>query len=406
MRSRELCPTCGTTLGPLQDKDTLQRCSSCSRVNPRGFLYCGYCAAPMESDEHRAELAEVAAPPGGWPSLTRELIEVRFFLDRGELDEAFERIAVLREHYPGHPELVEFQRGPKEGRPRPDTQVNRVVDSVLSSSSSLGEALPRRAAPQWKAPAAGKGAAQEEGRTQAHETVTPVSGGKGRATVRKKVVRSSAERNAGSFPSVAGAPDAVGVESTEKAMVPPPAAAAAPAPSPAAKPEPRRLKTDKHAGAAPVPRPGATPVDRALAELAAEGSAKPKAETAAEAAAAAVAELDAEEPTAPRASPAEVSAEVSVELDMEDSIPPTHTVAVPTLQPPAPYRDPNTEEGTPPVTRSRGGVRKRALKARKRSGAQPKVGEGATEDQPRRRRVRGHRFGQHVLGRLGGKGDD
>ena len=168
MRPQDSCPTCGTVLGPLHDKDSLRRCSSCSRPNPRGYYYCGYCASPMETTAHRAELAEVAAPPGGWPSLTRELIEVRFFMGRGELDEAFELLGVLRQRYPGHPELAELSRGAGDRGPRPDTQVNRVVDSVLSDSAGLSSSMPRRSAPTWNAPAAGDADAASSGaRTRA-----------------------------------------------------------------------------------------------------------------------------------------------------------------------------------------------------------------------------------------------
>lgn len=384
MKPRENCPTCGTALGPLHDKDVLRRCTSCARVNPRGFYYCGFCAAPMESTDHRAELAEVAAPPGGWPSLTRELIEVRFFMERGEIDEAFERVAVLRERYPGHPELIEFQRGPTDGRPRPDTQVNRVVDSVLSGSSSLGEAMPRRAPPKWQAPAAGDDAS-EDGRTRAHEVVKPISSGKTRHGVRKKVVRANPPRRAGAYPTVAGAPDQVTAESTDVKTVVPPAS-----PPPALNPR-RRTKTDRHAGAAPVPRPGETPVERALASM------------------------DAEAETEEESTPIEIDYEPSgpaIEgvhpgVDPDDvALPqaagnPGLTVVVPTLQPPAPFLEPGADDET---SRVRGGLRKRALKARKRSGVQAPVAEGqGAEATPRRRRVRGHRFGQHVLGRLGGK---
>ena len=89
------------------------------------------------------------------------------------------------------------------------------------------------------------------------------------------------------------------------------------------------------------------------------------------------------------------------------------TVAVPTLQPAAPYRgSENAAEGGDPAAparrRGRNAVRKRAIKARKRSGAHEALGQPGTESEGeaeggRRRRRRPVRFGQHVLGRLGGK---
>jgi hypothetical protein len=153
MRPETTCPTCGTKLGPLHEREALRRCDACQRPNPRGFRYCGFCAAPMETAAEQAERVEVAAPPGGWPSLSRELVELRFFLDRGELDEAFELLSILRERHPGHPALVEFGRDPGARKPRPDTQVYRVVDEVLAGSASLSaSSLPRRTVPQWNAP--------------------------------------------------------------------------------------------------------------------------------------------------------------------------------------------------------------------------------------------------------------
>ncbi|MEX1365073.1 MAG: hypothetical protein AB1Z98_18230 [Nannocystaceae bacterium] len=362
MKPRDTCPTCGTALGPLHDKDALQRCSSCDRLNPRGFYYCGYCAAPMETTAHRAELAEVAAPPGGWPSLKRELVEVQFFLDRGELDEAFERLGILRERYPGHPELVELQRGRDRG-PRPDTQVNRVVDSVLSSSASLSDAMPRRAPPQWKAPTAGDDERPEDGRTRAHEVVP--GAGRRDASVRKKIVRAAPQQRAGSFPTVSEG-DARPKHTDVQAIVP--------HVTPPARP---RVKTNPHLGAAPIPKPGSPPVRPLAAKVSSEPEPEPPTST----------------KPASSAAPAPFPGN------------PGHTVVVPTLQPAAPFAEPGDETAgsSPPVERPRGGVRKRALKSRKRSGAQRAVeGDAAS---PRPRRARGNRFGQHVLGRLGGKGN-
>jgi hypothetical protein len=132
----------------------MRRCDACRRPNPRGFNYCGFCAAPLENTAMRAEMSKLAAPPGGWPSLARELIEVRFFVERGDLGEAFEMMQVLRLRYPGHPELTELSDlTPSSSPKKVHTQVNRVVDAVLAGSADWAGKPLRRAAPQWQAPA-------------------------------------------------------------------------------------------------------------------------------------------------------------------------------------------------------------------------------------------------------------
>ncbi len=167
------CPTCGTKLGPLRDHDRVRRCDACRRPNPKGFNYCGFCAAPMENTALRAKMSELAAPPGGWPSLARELIEVKFFMDRGELSEAFEMVQVLRQRWPGHPELRELHDLTPSSRPKKiHTQVNRVVDAVLANSADWNDKPVRRAAPRWQAPAEAGG----DGRTQGHVAVPPGTG--------------------------------------------------------------------------------------------------------------------------------------------------------------------------------------------------------------------------------------
>ena len=149
MTKKPRCPTCGTKLGSLHDPEMWRTCNSCSRRSPKGFLYCGWCAAPMENTEMRRALAEAATPAGGWPNLAAEMLEVRFFIDQGNFADAFELLAILKQRYPLHPELAEFSR---QTRPllRPDTQVNRVVDEVLAGSADLSGSKPRRRAPQWK----------------------------------------------------------------------------------------------------------------------------------------------------------------------------------------------------------------------------------------------------------------
>ncbi|MCH9688710.1 MAG: hypothetical protein K0V04_45180 [Deltaproteobacteria bacterium] len=350
MKPQDHCPTCGSPLGALHDKNLLLQCGSCHRTNPRGFNYCGYCAAPMETTAHRAELADVAAPPGGWPNLSSELVEIRFFLERGELDEAYELLAILRERHPGHPKLTEFARSARG--PRPDTQVHRVVDSVLAGSASLNSAMPRRSVPQWNAPAAGDDATQRRGQTQAHEVVPvePSEGPVSPGTVRKRVARvADREPMPASVPPVRPAEHR---DSTDVQAVVPPSSAAGPAP--------RRPQTDKHLGA--VPRPSTVGEVEPVTPPVATGGPKPA------------------------SMPAPASAA-------------GHTVAVPSLQAPAPF----APERTAKAGKSAKGVaRKRALKSRKRSGKQAPVPVATTE--PAQRRTRGDRFGQHVLGRLGGKG--
>jgi|GEM_PF-2253892 len=165
----ENCPTCGTQLSALHRVE-LRRCNSCRRNNPAGFLYCGYCAAPMEHTEIRARVAEVAAPPGGWPNLAGDLTEVKFFLKQGQLDEAYDLLSILQRRYPGHPELADFARS-AEAVTKPDADVENLVDSVLAESSTLGGKLPRRRATQWDAPTSKP--AERRGRklTTAHEVV-------------------------------------------------------------------------------------------------------------------------------------------------------------------------------------------------------------------------------------------
>lgn len=361
MRPEETCPTCGTKLGPLQQRDALRRCDACQRPNPRGFRYCGFCAAPLETDVEQAERVEVAAPAGGWPNLSRELVELRFFLDRGELDEAYELLSILHQRHPGHPGLVDFNRGPTTRKPRPDTQVYQVVDAVLADSSSLSaSALPRRAVPQWNAPVVDDG---EEGKKTRSHAVVPLGADEEEPTSRRA-----------------------------KKVEPAPKKAAAPV----------RAKTDKHLGAVP-PAKG-----DAAAKRGKSGASK-----------------------AVRAAAG-------------------HTVAVPTLQPPKPFGAPSEgepedearptrimsadkglaagrgkkaaaiEESPAPAAAKKldkGAVRKRMLEPelgapakavapRKPTGKQAAVQAPAPEPEGGKKRARpvGSRFGQNVLGRLGGKG--
>jgi len=169
MKVKATCPTCSTRLTALHDKKLWRTCNACNRTNPRQYPYCGWCASPMENTEMRAKLSEVATPPGGWPSLASELVEVRFFIEQGNFADAFELLAILKQRHPLHPELEEFTQNPNNIRA--DTGVQQVVDGVLANSASLSETqVPRRAAVRWDAPQA-KGTAHATG---SHLPISPV----------------------------------------------------------------------------------------------------------------------------------------------------------------------------------------------------------------------------------------
>lgn len=55
--------------------------------------------------------APALAPPGGWPDLSDDLAEVRFYLDQGLDEDADAALDDLEERYPGHPELAAFRGG-------------------------------------------------------------------------------------------------------------------------------------------------------------------------------------------------------------------------------------------------------------------------------------------------------
>ncbi len=165
MSRTETCPTCGSKLGPNHARPKERVCSACHKGNPEGFSYCGFCASPMETTEHRARILEAAAPPGGWPNLTSELVEVRFYLQQGLMDDAYELLSILQRRYPGHPQLVDLARKPKAAT-RVDTGVLALVDAVLAESVNLVAKIQRRQAPKWQAPSA-----PGPDRTQVHTTV-------------------------------------------------------------------------------------------------------------------------------------------------------------------------------------------------------------------------------------------
>lgn len=163
MPREHICPTCATVLGPLHAAH-LRRCNACNRHNPHQFNYCGFCASPLENTQMRAKLAEIAAPPGGWPSLTAELVELRFFSEQGQLEDAFELLSILQKRHPGHPALTDFARRAEPSKA--DTEVGELVESLLASSPGLAGKMLRRGVPTWDAP-------QVAGskRTSVHEVV-------------------------------------------------------------------------------------------------------------------------------------------------------------------------------------------------------------------------------------------
>ncbi|MBK6922063.1 MAG: hypothetical protein IPH07_32005 [Deltaproteobacteria bacterium] len=169
MSRSEICPTCGTKLGPTHPRAAMRVCTSCQRSNPEGFSYCGFCASPMENTEMRARMTELAAPPGGWPNITSELVEVRFYLQQGLLDDAYELLSIMQKRHPGHPQLSELVRRPKPSK-RVDTGVLALVDTVLAESANLVAKVPRRAAPQFQAPSPGS-----PNRTDVHAPVEPAA---------------------------------------------------------------------------------------------------------------------------------------------------------------------------------------------------------------------------------------
>ena len=167
LEMEKLCPTCGSTLEAHQRAEMVH-CTECRRLNPSGFLYCGYCASPMESPDIRGKIATVAAPDGGWPNLSGELVQVKFYLQQGRLDEAYDLLSILQRRYPGHPELADFRR---TSVTPVDSDVAGVVDEVLANSAKLTDKIERRQAPTWKAPKAQGGRRA----TASHEVVPDAS---------------------------------------------------------------------------------------------------------------------------------------------------------------------------------------------------------------------------------------
>lgn len=375
MSRPEICPTCGIKLGPTQPRPETRVCSACSRSNPAGFNYCGFCATPMENTEMGARMADLAAPPGGWPSLTSELVEVRFYLQQGLFDDAYELLSIMQKRHPGHPQLNELTRRPKPTR-RVDTGVLALVDSVLAESANLVAKVPRRAATRFTAPAQG-GA----DRTDVHSVV-----GEEEQTTRApktpKTGPQSPTRRSGSQPrAAAAAPAASTTTGSQRApKTPSGSQRTTTGPKPTA-PAPRAPATGRAAAAAPEP---AAPRERTRIYRAVEPP--PAARTAAPAPARAAA--------APQ--PAVTGRTVA-------SRPPQsgHTVVVDALQAPAPYPDApedSTSRGARP--KKRRDAPAKPAPARGAAATPPAAAPAApaTDDKPEPRRRA--TFGQHVLNRL------
>jgi len=327
----------------------------------------------MENTEMRTRMSELAAPPGGWPSLTSELVEVRFYLQQGLFDDAYELLSIMQKRHPGHPQLSELARQPKPSR-RVDTGVLALVDSVLADSANLVARMPRRAATRFSAPAPG-GAE----RTDVHSVVDPHD-----------------EEQTTARPPKA---PKTGPQSPTRRSGPQPRAAAAPTPAPS------RGTGSQRATSKPTSGPQRTTT---VAARASTGSQRTSASR------------PAEQPAAPaRREPTRIYRTVEAPAGARQIMPPPvqasraartppatddtviarapqsgHTVIVEALHAPAPF--PAGEDG------SRGGkaARKRAAapKPAPTPPPEPAPERAAEGDKPEPRRRT--RFGEHVLNRL------
>lgn len=426
MSRSENCPTCGTKLGPSHARAAMQNCTACNQMNPAGFIYCGFCATPMESTEMRAQIAELAAPPGGWPNLTSELVEVRFYLQQGLFDDAYELLSILQKRHPGHPQLTELARRPKAAR-RVDTGVMALVDSVLAESANLVAKVPRRAAPRFTAPAQGGSdrtdvhsvvPVEDEPTTARPQPQRPKTGGQ--STTRRATggqPTTSTRTASGSHRAAADAPSprrtSTGSNRTAaaepapaqrreptriyRAVEPPAARASAPAPAPA-RPSPAAAPRSASAGTRGEPS-----APRAVVQAPAivspptgRASSTPRAPSAPASTSRGATTPRAAEPASPVSSAAEpaVTGRTVVQRPPQSG----HTVIVDALQAPAPFAA--VEE---PQPSRRGGSRRRrdaepAAPAAQAAPATPAEAPAAAAktEQPRRRTT----FGEHVLNRL------
>ncbi|MBL8947290.1 MAG: hypothetical protein JNK45_29225 [Myxococcales bacterium] len=386
MSRPEICPTCGIKLGPTQPRPATRVCTACSRSNPAGFNYCGFCATPMENTEMGARMADLAAPPGGWPSLTSELVEVRFYLQQGLFDDAYELLSIMQKRYPGHPQLNELSRRPKPAR-RVDTGVLALVDSVLAESANLVAKVPRRAAPRFTAPAQGG-----SDRTDVHSVVPPddeATTTAARPPKRAKTGPESTTRRSGAQPKVGTGSQRTtpqkpsGPSGSHRTSVGPrPTAAAAPKPAAPAAREPTRIyrTVEPPPGARPVIVPSTAP---STPSRQASGPRPVVAQTGAP---------PVRSVQAPAVRPPAVTGQTVAQRPPQSG----HTVVVDALQSPAPFP-------AEPAEAAPRGKRRRAESAAKPApapAAAPVVeappAATAEKPEPRRRAT----FGEHVLNRL------
>lgn len=384
MSRPEICPTCGIKLGPTQPRPETRVCTACSRSNPAGFNYCGFCATPMENTEMGARMADLAAPPGGWPSLTSELVEVRFYLQQGLFDDAYELLSIMQKRYPGHPQLTELSRRPKPAR-RVDTGVLALVDSVLAESANLVAKVPRRAAPRFTAPAQGG-----SDRTDVHSVVpadddAPTTAA--RPPKRAKTGPEAATRRSGAQPKVATGSQRTAPKtpsgSHRTSVGPRPTAAAAKPAAPAAR-EPTRIYRTVE------PPPGARPVIMPSTPAPSTTTRQPSGPRAAvpQTGAPPVRSVQ-----APAVRPPAVTGQTVAQRAPQSG----HTVVVDALQAPAPF------PAAPAEAAPRAGKRRRGESAAKPAAApaaapaaEPPATPAAEKPEPRRRAT----FGEHVLNRL------
>lgn len=102
---------------------------------------------------------EAKAPAGGWPDLSDDLAEIRFFIDQGLDDDAEAALAELRRRHPGHPELAMHQPPPAEvaastlsdeaAKPLVDVEEDSSdEDDYLAAIFGEPEAAPSKASPE------------------------------------------------------------------------------------------------------------------------------------------------------------------------------------------------------------------------------------------------------------------
>jgi hypothetical protein len=380
MSRTETCPTCGTKLGASQARASMRTCTACHRSNPATFNYCGWCASPMENTEMRARIAELAAPPGGWPSLTSELVEVRFYLQQGLFDDAYELLSIMQKRYPGHPQLAELSHRPKPAR-RVDTDTIALVDSVLAESANLVGRMPRRAAPKWKGSAAPPGIDDDDeptqrpraGKSGPHPSARTRSGSQRTAAEPARGARTASGSQRAAGKSTGAQPRATGKTGTTTGSQQRTGARTGPrAAATTQEPAPPRERTRIYRTAEPP---------RTVADARAAEAARVDAAAKAEAARAEQVRRTAAQVEAARAAAA--------------SGPRGATMAVDALQPPAPWSPPAEETAAAPR-----GARKRREAAPPPAPAPTAAAPAEAETEPKEGRRRRASFGEHVLNRL------